>query len=143
LSKEKEKAVVEKVMYEVAYNEALIEALQKQIEQLNSSITEISLSIETLNELKKGDKGVEVLVPIGRHVLVKMNLEKADKVLLSLGASVLVEKPVDAALEELEEERKKQMQLLAQQQENLRKLVERNEALRAYLNSVLQEKEGA
>ena len=130
-------------MYEVAYNEALIEALQKQIEQLNSSITEISLSIETLNELKKGDKGVEVLVPIGRHVLVKMNLEKADKVLLSLGASVLVEKPVDAALEELEEERKKQMQLLAQQQENLRKLVERNEALRAYLNSVLQEKEGA
>ena len=96
------------VKYTLLQNQ--LENVQKQITALNAIANEISVTIDELKGLKNIGDEADAYIPLGNLVYVKGKIIRSDKVLVNIGARVVVEKSVDEAerilLEKLDEIRK-------------------------------------
>ncbi len=77
------------------------EALVQQINAVSFSRQEIERAINSLDELEGVEAGCETLVPLGAGSYVHASLTRPDRVLLGVGAGVVVEKERDSARETL------------------------------------------
>jgi prefoldin alpha subunit len=67
--------------------------IENQLNLLENKRIELEVIGNSLNELK-GQKDKEVMVPIGSGVLMKGTILDDKKVLINVGANILVEKPL-------------------------------------------------
>lgn len=86
------------------------EVYQQQIDAIQASLNEITVFQSTLDDIKSKDS-VETLVPIGAGSFINAEIKNEDKVLMSLGAGVAVNKTYDEA-KELAERQKKSLKTL-------------------------------
>lgn len=76
-----------------------MEDLSKQLEDLQEKQTSISITINAIQELKKTQKGEEILVPIADGIFVKTTLCDNSVAIVNIGKGITVEKPLDEVIE--------------------------------------------
>ena len=105
----KEEEELRKLSVEMRYLEQTAEALQQRINMLNAAIADLTYANMTLSGIEKEKENAELLVPIGGGSYIKVKLSESDKVIISIGSGVSVDKTMPEAksivkerLEELE-----------------------------------------
>jgi prefoldin alpha subunit len=91
---------------ELEYMNNHIKQLDKQYQDMESKILEISQIKDALDEMKKTDEGKEILVPMSNGIFVKAKLSKGDEFLVNVGSDVVVKKDTNATKELLDEQAK-------------------------------------
>jgi len=134
---EKEREELEKSLLELNRGGALLEALSKQIALLNASLSELSLTMETIKKLKEAPEGAEILTPIGSGSFVKARLMPLEKVLTGVGAEVVVERTPEEALKFLEEKSSELGKAIQDLRAEMARLAQRMEALRPEVERLL------
>ena len=76
--------------------------LQTQLETLRSYMLDLSRSKTTLVNLKEEDNPEETLMQLGSGIMMKAKPLDTKNVLVSVGAGIVVTKPVDAAIIDLD-----------------------------------------
>lgn len=113
-----EQELQEKVI-QLKYLEDYFQDLLARENLLISSFNDIENAEETINEISRR-KGFETLVYIGGGVYVQGNINAIDKVLVNIGANIVVEKKLNDALTFLQarkEEIKKILDNISQQKQ--------------------------
>ncbi|MCK5045607.1 MAG: prefoldin subunit alpha [Candidatus Heimdallarchaeota archaeon] len=77
--------------------------LQVQIETRQYELVDLNRSKSTLTGLKNEKNTEEILVQMGPGILMKVKPIEVDKVLYSVGAGVVLKKPIDEAVKGVEE----------------------------------------
>ena len=116
-----------RLSYELQVQLETGEAIRQQIQSMQSNIVEISSAIEAIRNLKKM-KG-DALVPLGAGVFISCPKPNPDKVVLSIGASVMASKSPEEAIKVLEERQKKLSDAMGSAQEDLGKVIQTIEGL--------------
>jgi len=75
-----------------------IKAMQLHLSDVEKAIDELSVLKVGLNNIGEAKKGDEVLVPLGASSYARARLSSTEKVLVSIGAGVFVEKLVEEAV---------------------------------------------
>lgn len=116
--------------------EQTAEALQSRANMINAVTTDLSYARMTLEGLEKESEKSELLVPIGGTSYVRARLENPDKIIVSMGAGVSVEKTREEAkeiikkrLEDLDKTRTTIQQQFAQVAEKINMDKEKADAL--------------
>jgi prefoldin alpha subunit len=76
--------------------------LQVELETLQSYLIDLTRSKQTLEGLKAEKKADETLIQLGSGVLMRVKPLNKNKVLLNIGAGVVVEKKIGEAIKEVE-----------------------------------------
>jgi prefoldin alpha subunit len=84
---------LEALMNELNTYQGQAEVIQQQIENLNASLTELTIALDTL-EVVEDEKKEETLVPIGAGSFLITELKNTDEVIIGLGAGVAVKKKI-------------------------------------------------
>ena len=95
---------LEALMSELNTYQGQAEVIQQQIENLNASLTELTIALDTL-EVVKDEKKEETLVPIGAGSFLITELKNTDEVVIGLGAGVAVKKKIADAKVTIEEQK--------------------------------------
>ncbi|MCX8194683.1 MAG: prefoldin subunit alpha [Candidatus Micrarchaeota archaeon] len=103
------------------------ESLRMQMRDLEASVLEINSALDAINNIKKA-KG-DTLVPIGAGVYLSCPKPDTEKVILNIGASVLVQKKPDEAIKILEERKSKFVEAIDQLQNELGAVIREIESL--------------
>lgn len=84
----------------------LVQELQRRVDALNRVLMEISDTISSLESVKELDEEHFILFPIGFMSYVKGKVVNKNKVLINVGAGVVIEKTVEEAMEYLKDKQK-------------------------------------
>ena len=143
-SKGKEEEELRQLTVEMRLLEQAADTLQQRLSMLNAAITDLSYANMTLDGVEKEKEDSELLVPIGGGSYVKMKLASPDKVIVSLGAEVSVEKPLADAKTILKERIDELQKSAVAAQQQLSQVAERinsgRNRLETLLSSVREEK---
>lgn len=118
------------------------EALRQQLSSLTRTLSEHSVTLETLRAIKGLQPDTETLVSIGSgcHVFAKL---KADgRVLYGVGAGVMLEKSTDEAISLLEGRMKELQDAMEKTRAELEKVTADAEKLRPELEKLLEKARG-
>lgn len=127
---------------ESRYLEETVNELQSRISMINSAITELRVSNVTLEGLENEKKGSQLFVPIGGGSYVKAKLVTAKKVVVGIGADVVVEKTVKETKVDLEAriaEMEKTRETLGQQLNQVIGRIQENRARLEDISAKLRE----
>ena len=91
------------------------------LHQQRQNLANLSLSLEEGSKLKEGD---EFLSPLSSGVLVKTGLKDPGKVLMAVGANVIVKKKIEEAELSIKEQEKQIILLISQLKSESEKLVQ-------------------
>lgn len=138
LTSEQRQALVQRFAQELNLLQNLGESLQRQVDLINQNIVEISLTINTLNELEKGNGGKEILVSLGSGSYIIGGLRKVEKIIVGLGAGVAAEREIPEAKKLLEERAENYGKLLGRSREELDKVLARINLLQPQLQTLLE-----
>ena len=100
---ETEKKLQEKVMaYKMLENR--LEALGRQQQMFTQRLIEINNTIASIEEIKKGEK--DILFPLGSAAFAKGEVSDEKKIIVDIGAGVVLEKDISDGIALLEDRRK-------------------------------------
>ncbi len=108
------------------------EALQRKIVELELVGTELEKTIESLEYFNSLDGSVEALMNLGGGVFAYVDVKDSKKMLVDVGAGVIVEKEVGEAIESLKKKKEKI-------EENVKKLGEVLEQIAAQAERIQAE----
>ncbi len=117
------------------------EAVQRRIVELELIDSQLEKTIESLEYFNSLDDGVEALMNLGGGVFAYVDVQTAKKMLVDVGAGIVVEKEVSEAIEFLKKKRETIQQNIAQLEQILQQIVERVKAIQEELAKALKEKE--
>ncbi len=80
----------------------LLEDVRRRIDLLNAGLNEVALAKRALEELQKLSEGEEMLVPVGAGIYVRARLASKSSVLMTIGASIMVERTLEEAQKAVE-----------------------------------------
>jgi prefoldin alpha subunit len=83
--------------------EGTVNTLQQRLQIVMSSISELRLAKQSLEDLKDVEPGSNLLVPVGGSAFINANLGEINKVIVGIGANVSLEMGLDEALEDINE----------------------------------------
>jgi prefoldin alpha subunit len=92
----------EKILNEYEYYRLQAEALQRNLELVNTSLGELGVVVKSLEEIRGQSKKNEILVPLGADSYVSSKILDTQNVILGIGAGVAVKKPIQEAKKDLE-----------------------------------------
>ena len=92
---------LERISNDLQVQQAKGEAIRQQIQAMQGSILEVSAAQEALKNLQKA-KG-DTLVPLGAGVFMSCPKPDIDKVVMSIGAGVMVQKKPEETIKLLDE----------------------------------------
>jgi prefoldin alpha subunit len=124
---------------EMRYLEQTAETLQQRISMINAALTDLTYANETLEGLEKEKENSELLIPIGGSAFMKFKLAESDKVIISLGAGVSVEKTVAEAKATIKERTEELEKTLQAGQQQFQQVAERLGSSRNRVQSLLRE----
>jgi prefoldin alpha subunit len=130
-------ATDEKALSEYEYLRNQAEALQKNLDMINSSLTELGIVLETLDEIKGQGKKNEILVPIGADSFVSAKIIDTKKVIVGLGADVAVKKPISGARKDMEVRLRDLEGVRGEVSEKLGMLLDRIEELTPHIQRIV------
>lgn len=130
-----------RIAYEVQTYQQQGQFVQQQLSAIQGTITEIGAALGTLRGLEMA-KDNEVLLPIGSGTHLKAKLTDTQSVLLNIGSDIIAEKPVDEAIQILEERVKRLEATRDKLQEGLLELSKRIEQLDSDAKQILGKKGG-
>ena len=73
--------------------------LQQQYAVLDQQLIELSIIIDTLNEVKNRKDKTEILTSLGQGVFIKTNLKQNNEFLVNVGGNVVVAKSMNELLD--------------------------------------------
>ena len=92
-----------------------LQQMQQQLQLLEHQLLELDQVKDTIVEMKKSEKGQEILVPLGAGVFTKATVKDNEKIIMNVGSSVAVDKTLSEAeelvLKQIEELQKIQEQM--------------------------------
>lgn len=100
----------------IEYYKQQLESIDMQLQYLQSTLMDYQRAKMTVEQLHAVDDNSEILIPVGAGTFVNGSLKNASNVLIGIGAGIVIEKSVDAAIGKLDERIKRI-------QENLDKMV--------------------
>jgi prefoldin alpha subunit len=132
-------AELDRISSELQMQQAKGEAIRQQMQQMEATMLEMSASIDAVQNLKKAK--ADTLVPVGSGVYISCPKPDPEKVVVNIGASIMVTKKPEEAVKILEERQKKVSEAIAAAQEDLGEVVRAIEEL-TQRASVLASAEG-
>ncbi|MCK4405336.1 MAG: prefoldin subunit alpha [Hadesarchaea archaeon] len=135
---DEERKKLERILSELSDHQATAEALRQHLSLLAASLSELSMTLETIKTVKELKQGTDILVPMGSDSFITAKLATTEKVITGLGADVAAERSSEDALKVLEARRMELEQALDRAREELGKLEEHIEALRPEAERILE-----
>lgn len=132
-----EQQKLQQIFNELQNYEAMADLLRQQINMIANSLTELSMTVETIKTIRELELGTEILVPIGSDSFVTTKLAATDKVITGLGADVSAEQSVDGAKQMLEARITELGRILEQARQELEKIGKQIEELRLEADRIL------
>ena len=132
-----EQQKLQQIFNELQNYEAMADLLRQQINMIANSLTELSMTVETIKTIRELKLGTEILVPIGSDSFVTTKLAATDKVITGLGADVSAEQSVDGAKQMLEARITELGRVLEQARQELEKIGKQIEELRPEADRIL------
>lgn len=129
---------LQRILTELGNYQTTADLLRQQLSILASSISELSVTVETVKTIKGLKPDTEILVPIGSDSFATAKIALTDKVITGLGANVAAEQSVEDAERMLEARMTELGQTMEQARRELEKLGERIEALRPEAERILK-----
>ena len=118
---------IAQIANELQVQQAKGEAIRKQMEAMQTSLMELGSAIDAVNNIKKA-KG-DTLVPLGSGVYLSCPKLAVDRVIINIGANVMIQKKPDEAVKILETRQKKLNSIIKAMQEDLGLVVQAIEGL--------------
>ena len=134
---QEERERFQRILEELRSSQAMADALQRQIALLTASLSELSVTAETIRTTKQLKPDTEILVPVGSDSFITAKLAFTDKVIIGLGADVAAERSVDDALRILKTRSAEVGKSIERLRFELEKLGERMEELRPEAEKIL------
>ncbi len=128
---------LQRILAELEDYQTTADLLRQQLSILASSISELSMTVETVKTIKGLKPDTEVLVPIGSDSFTTAKIALTDRVITDLGANIAAERSVEDAVKMLEARMTELGQTMEQFRQELEKLGERIEALRPEAERIL------
>ncbi len=114
-------AELDRIATSLQIQQAKGEAIRTQIQQMEATILEISAAVDAITNLKKAKS--DTLVPVGAGVFISCPKPDPDKVVLNIGANVMVSKKPEEAVKLLEERQKKISDAISNAQEDMGEVI--------------------
>jgi len=111
-------------MYQIEQYKEQLNQLDMQSQYLQAALMDYNKAKLTLEQLKKTDKDVEMLMPIGGGAFIDASAKKTSKVLVDIGSGLVAEKTYDDAIKKIEQRIKN----LEKTQERLAQMIEQYQA---------------
>lgn len=89
------------VEYELLRQDAA--AIESKLMEIEARINEMEILKESVSKIK-GEKGSDVLIPLGSGVFLKGKISDDEKCLVNVGANVVVEKEIEDAKKLIDEQ---------------------------------------
>jgi len=138
----KEEEELRKLSVEMRFLEQTAETLQQRLSMLNVAITDLSYANMTLEGVEKEKENSDLFVPIGGGSYVKMKLANSDKVVVSIGAGVSIEKQLPEAKAMLKERLDELEKSMVAAQQQFAQIAERINSGRSRLETLLSSVRG-
>jgi len=107
-------------MYQIEQYKEQLNQLDMQSQYLQAALMDYNKAKLTLENLKKTDKDLEILLPIGGGTFIDASAKKSSKVLVDIGSGLVSEKNYDDAIKKIDERVKN----LEKTQEKLAQMIE-------------------
>jgi prefoldin alpha subunit len=117
--------------------EAQLGQIQLQLELLNQSIQVTKIAGDTIEGLKNLQDGQEILLPLGTQAFLKAKIMDSSNVLVNVGGSVVLEKPVDAAKDHLDQHLENLMKSQTQLNQIMQQLMAKWQKIRAEIEKIV------
>lgn len=109
------------------------DAVQKRILELEIAHSELENTIESLEYFDSLDGSVEALMNLGGGVFAYVDVKESKKMLVDIGAGVIVEKEVKDAIETLNKRKQKMQETISKLENMLGQIVSKAEELQREL----------
>ena len=129
---------LQRLLAQLSDNEAAVDALRQHISALVASLTELSMTIGAIKNIKGLKPDTEILVPIGSDSFISAKITRSDKVTTGLGADVAAERTADDAITLLEGRAAELEHAVEHAREELGRFEESIEALRPEAEKLLK-----
>jgi prefoldin alpha subunit len=93
----------QKSLVQLRVFEGSARALQARLEMVNAALNEFSLASTTLEGVKTQKSDEDALIPVGGGSYVRVKLSDISKIVMGVGAGVVVEKPIQDSINEIKE----------------------------------------
>ena len=123
---------------EYMFLKQLLDATNQNIALLNNLIAETRTAQEIIEEIKTIPDSKVLIVPLNSSILLRVKFKQENKVLISVGSNVVVEKNYDEALKYLQEKENKLKIELEKTSRNLAQISERIRQLEIILRELLK-----
>jgi len=122
-----------------------LQLLQQQLGQLTEYLEKLQLqqqelvtSLEALTELQKTKINTEILAPVANGIFLKAELKDNQKLVVNVGAEVIVEKTISEVITLLEEQREKISENIAEAEGMLQQLQEHGRRMSLESEEILE-----
>jgi prefoldin alpha subunit len=92
---------VRQLLSDIRLLEGSARVLQSRMDIISAALSETTTAIQTLEGAKGQPEGTEVLTPIGSGSFVKSKVTDPNKIMIGIGAGVIVEKSIDDSIKDL------------------------------------------
>ncbi len=132
---------VQEKYYLLQQLQAESEAIQRKIIELEIIDSQLEKTIESLEYFNSLDDNVEALMNLGGGVFAYVDVKNAKKMLVDVGAGVVVEREVKEAIEFLKKKREAIQRDITQLETLLQQILERMRTIQADLAKALKQEE--
>jgi len=120
------------VLYQLL--QATFEQLEKQMVAVQKKLVELEATKMAIHELDGVEKEKEILLPIGAGVYGHGKIAHSDKVLVNVGANILINKGLEEASEFVDEREKEIMVAAAKVEADMKQIVEKMNEIATTVN---------
>jgi len=134
---------VSELIYKLRLYESQAKVISDQLNLIELKINELTNAREFIENLKNMEEGHEVLLPIGGGIYIKARLADNSKVMMDLGANVIVLDSVDKIRGMVEEDIKKLNDSKNNLENQLNKIIEESRKIQEILQKYSQAQRGS
>ncbi len=127
----------QKILQEYEHYQGQLEAYGKNIELINSNLTELGLVEASLDQFKEINKDNEALVPIGGGSFVKAKIIDNENIIVNIGSNIAVKKTLPDARDALKKRIKELEDVKAEHMQRLQDILNRIRELEPRVNSIV------
>jgi len=117
------------------------EAVQRKIVELELMSVELDKTIESLEYFESLDGSVEALMNLGGGVFAYVDVKDSKKMLVDVGAGIIIEKKVEEAIETLKKKKEKVNENIAKLEQVLQQIVNQARKIQEELAKAQKESE--